>query len=97
MILFPILTPFCSPVCPESIINNSFSFAENNEGKTPLDISKGLGHTESIELVSENFCIILNDQISPGLNNNDMQTLYDGDLKASQRKISPKHTFFSQI
>ena len=28
------------------------SFSENKEGKTPMDISKGLGHTEAIELVS---------------------------------------------
>lgn len=30
----------------------ALSPAENLEGKTPMDISKGLNHTESIELVS---------------------------------------------
>lgn len=33
------------------IIDYAFSSAENLEGKTPMDISKGLSHTESIELV----------------------------------------------
>ena len=32
---------------------NPYAFiAENKDGKTPMDISKELGHAESIELVS---------------------------------------------
>jgi len=43
-----------------SVINNCcVSFSENNDGKTPIAISKELEHTESIDLVSDTTCLII--------------------------------------
>ena len=43
-----------------SVINNCrVSLSENKDGKKPIDISKGLEHTESIELVSDTTCLTI--------------------------------------
>ena len=42
------------------MINNCrVSLSENKDGKKPIDISKGLEHTESIELVSDTTCLTI--------------------------------------